>query len=65
MIDKIGVKNIDLMAGVGNAAAHNLPDYKAPIQPPNKASSLQQMLQQLRIGRGAEGGFPVDEAVPD
>lgn len=28
VIDKIGIKDIDWMAGVGNAAAHNLPEYK-------------------------------------
>ena len=28
IIDKIVVKDIDWMAGVGNAAAHNLPEYK-------------------------------------
>lgn len=28
VIDKIGVKDIDWMAGVGNAAAHNLPEYR-------------------------------------
>lgn len=28
VIDKIGVKDIDWMAGVGNAAAHNLSEYK-------------------------------------
>ncbi|MCF7786620.1 MAG: hypothetical protein K9N47_10900 [Prosthecobacter sp.] len=28
IIDKIGIKDIDWMAGVGNAAAHNLPEYE-------------------------------------
>ncbi|WP_395753453.1 hypothetical protein [Prosthecobacter sp.] len=28
IIDKISVKDVDWMAGVGNAAAHNLPEYK-------------------------------------
>jgi len=28
IIDKLVVKDIDWMAGVGNAAAHNLPEYK-------------------------------------
>jgi hypothetical protein len=34
VIDKIGVKDIDWMAGVGNAAAHNLPEYKDEDVPP-------------------------------
>ena len=34
VIDKIGVKDIDWMAGVGNAAAHKLPDYKDEDVPP-------------------------------
>ncbi len=33
-IDRIGVKDIDGMAGVGNAAAHHLPEYKAEDVPP-------------------------------
>jgi hypothetical protein len=28
VIDKIVVKDVDWMAGVGNAAAHHLPEYK-------------------------------------
>ncbi|MFZ2641829.1 MAG: hypothetical protein WA117_12590 [Verrucomicrobiia bacterium] len=33
VFDKIVVKDVDWMAGVGNAAAHNLPEYKAEDVP--------------------------------
>ena len=34
VIDKIGMKDIDWMAGVGNSAAHHLPEYKDENVPP-------------------------------
>lgn len=34
IIDKIGMKDIDWMAGVGNSAAHRLPEYKDEDVPP-------------------------------